>query len=160
MTRVGYCLFPRRPRTGLVAAAIAGLLAGGLLALPAGVHQQPMPAARLAAAAGTTSGMASSGVASATPNGLAATPSMGWNDWYAFHCGVNAQLVEQSAQAMVSSGMAATGTWADNPTLKSATFPAQTARYIRLTALAGHNGYASAAENQCPWHPEFVMGIP
>jgi hypothetical protein len=40
----------------------------------------------------------------------------------------------------------ATGTWADDPTLKSATFPARTARYIRLTALAGHNGYASAAE--------------
>jgi hypothetical protein len=40
----------------------------------------------------------------------------------------------------------ASGTWADNPTLKSAQFPAQTAHYIRLTALAGHNGFASAAE--------------
>jgi hypothetical protein len=30
MARVGYCLFFRRPHTGLVAAALAGLLAGGV----------------------------------------------------------------------------------------------------------------------------------
>jgi alpha-galactosidase len=34
---------------------------------------------------------------------------MGWNDWYSFTCNVNAQLVEQSAQAMVTSGMKAAG---------------------------------------------------
>ncbi|MBO0820388.1 MAG: discoidin domain-containing protein [Nocardiopsaceae bacterium] len=39
-----------------------------------------------------------------------------------------------------------TGSWAGDASVKSATFPAQTARYIRLTALAGENGYASAAE--------------
>jgi alpha-galactosidase len=38
-------------------------------------------------------------------NGLAATPPMGWNDWYAFHCNLTEQLVEQTADAMVSSGM-------------------------------------------------------
>jgi hypothetical protein len=30
--------------------------------------------------------------------------------------------------------------------VKSVRFPAQTARYVRLQALAGHGGYASAAE--------------
>jgi tetrahydromethanopterin S-methyltransferase subunit F len=30
MARVGYCLFSRQLHTGLVAAAIAGLLAGGV----------------------------------------------------------------------------------------------------------------------------------
>ena len=100
MTRVGYFLFRRRPRIGLATAVIAGLVAGGLLVSPAGPRHQPMPAANLVAASGATS---------VTPNGLAATPPMGWNDWYSFHCNVNAQLVEQSAQAMVSSGMAAAG---------------------------------------------------
>ncbi len=42
-------------------------------------------------------------------NGLAATPPMGWNDWYAFKCNVTEQLVEQTADAMVSSGMKAAG---------------------------------------------------
>ncbi len=36
---------------------------------------------------------------------VAATPPMGWNDWYTFQCDVNEQLVEQTADAMVSSGM-------------------------------------------------------
>jgi alpha-galactosidase len=34
---------------------------------------------------------------------------MGWNDWYAFKCNVDEQLVEQTADAMVSSGMKAAG---------------------------------------------------
>ena len=45
----------------------------------------------------------------AESNGLAATPPMGWNDWYSAFCGVNASLVEQTAQAMVSNGMKAAG---------------------------------------------------
>ena len=36
---------------------------------------------------------------------VAATPPMGWNDWYAFHCNLNEQLIEQTADALVSSGM-------------------------------------------------------
>ena len=47
--------------------------------------------------------------ASAQDNGLALTPPMGWNDWYSVYCGVNAQLVEQTAQEMVVDGMKATG---------------------------------------------------
>lgn len=84
MTRVGYCLFPRQPRTGLVAD-------------------------------GNYNGNITSYAVSVSTDGTNFT-------------------------------QVATGTWADDPTLKSAMFPAQTARYIRLTALAGHNGYASAAE--------------
>ena len=38
-------------------------------------------------------------------NGLAKTPPMGWNDWNAFGCGVDQQLVEQTADTLVSSGM-------------------------------------------------------
>jgi alpha-galactosidase len=41
--------------------------------------------------------------APATP--VAATPPMGWNDWYAFHCNLDEQLIEQTADALVSSGM-------------------------------------------------------
>ncbi len=47
--------------------------------------------------------------ASAEQNGLSATPPMGWNDWYAAYCGVDAQLIEQTAQAMVNNGMKAAG---------------------------------------------------
>jgi alpha-galactosidase len=47
--------------------------------------------------------------AAAESNGLAPTPPMGWNDWYSEFCGVNAQSVEQTAQAMVSNGMKAAG---------------------------------------------------
>ncbi len=43
--------------------------------------------------------------ARALDNGLTATPPMGWNDWNAFGCGVNEQLVEQTADAIVASGM-------------------------------------------------------
>jgi alpha-galactosidase len=42
-------------------------------------------------------------------NGLARTPPMGWNSWNKFGCGVSDTLVRQTADAMVSSGMAAAG---------------------------------------------------
>ncbi|WP_084580821.1 glycoside hydrolase family 27 protein [Kutzneria sp. 744] len=41
----------------------------------------------------------------AAQNALAPTPPMGWNDWNAFGCGVDQQLVEQTADTLVSSGM-------------------------------------------------------
>ncbi len=43
--------------------------------------------------------------AAALDNGLARTPPMGWNDWNAFGCDVSAQLVEQTADFLVSSGL-------------------------------------------------------
>jgi alpha-galactosidase len=38
------------------------------------------------------------------PN-LALTPPMGWNSWNKFHCNLNEQLIRETADAMVSSGM-------------------------------------------------------
>ncbi|HEX6966559.1 MAG TPA: glycoside hydrolase family 27 protein [Gemmatimonadaceae bacterium] len=38
-------------------------------------------------------------------NGLARTPPMGWNSWNHFGCNVSEQLIEQTADAMVASGM-------------------------------------------------------
>ncbi|MEZ0091759.1 NEW3 domain-containing protein [Streptacidiphilus sp. EB129] len=47
--------------------------------------------------------------AAALDNGLALTPPMGWNDWNAFGCNVSEQLVEQTADTIVSSGLKAAG---------------------------------------------------
>ncbi|MGD8278875.1 MAG: glycoside hydrolase family 27 protein, partial [Gemmatimonadota bacterium] len=38
-------------------------------------------------------------------NGLARTPPMGWNSWNRFHCDVSSQLIRETADAMVESGM-------------------------------------------------------
>lgn len=43
--------------------------------------------------------------ASASAAGQAPTPPLGWNPWYRFGCDVNEQLVMQTADAIVSSGM-------------------------------------------------------
>ncbi|MEU9289087.1 alpha-galactosidase [Streptomyces sp. NPDC048275] len=43
--------------------------------------------------------------AQALENGLARTPPMGWNDWNAFGCNVTEQLVKQTADHLVSSGL-------------------------------------------------------
>ena len=40
---------------------------------------------------------------------LAQTPPMGWNSWNKFACHVNEQLIRETADAMVSSGMKAAG---------------------------------------------------
>jgi alpha-galactosidase len=84
-----------------------------LVAAVAAVMAFSAPAlARPAAAPGSTapgSAAASGSTAPVTPNGLAATPPMGWNDWYSFGCNVSASLIEQTAKAMVTSGMKAAG---------------------------------------------------
>lgn len=41
--------------------------------------------------------------------GLAPTPPMGWNSWNTFEIGIDEDLVKQTANIMVSSGMAAAG---------------------------------------------------
>jgi alpha-galactosidase len=41
----------------------------------------------------------------ALDDGLARTPPMGWNSWNRFHCNVSEQLIEETADAMASSGM-------------------------------------------------------
>jgi len=47
--------------------------------------------------------------AGALDNGLALTPPMGFNDWNAFGCNVDEQLIEQTADFFVSSGLKAAG---------------------------------------------------
>src|SRR6476620_6138631 len=41
----------------------------------------------------------------ALDNGLAKTPPMGWKSWNKFGCNVSEDLIRQSADALVSSGM-------------------------------------------------------
>src|SRR5690242_25070 len=67
-----------------------------------------MVAAALLAAV-TTAVPFSASPAGAAGNGLARTPPMGWNDWNSFGCNVSEALVKQTADVMVSSGMAAAG---------------------------------------------------
>ena len=38
-------------------------------------------------------------------DGLASTPPMGWNSWNKFACHVDEQLIDETADAMASSGM-------------------------------------------------------
>jgi alpha-galactosidase len=61
-------------------------------------------------AAGSLAAVASTATpAAALDNGLARTPQMGWNDWNTFGCNVSDGLIRQTADVMVSSGMAAAG---------------------------------------------------
>ncbi|WP_329372304.1 NPCBM/NEW2 domain-containing protein [Streptomyces sp. NBC_00669] len=79
---------PRSVRR-LIACATAGALwAGGLGAVAV--------TAEVAVAAAP---------ASALDNGLALTPPMGFNDWNSFGCNVSEQLIEQTADYLVSSGL-------------------------------------------------------
>lgn len=59
----------------------------------------------VAPAAGITPTHQDNSDGSASYNGLALTPPMGFNDWYAFNCNINERLIEQTADAIVSSGM-------------------------------------------------------
>jgi len=54
-------------------------------------------------------GVRSAAPALALDNGLALTPPMGWNDWNAYGCNVSETLVKQTADKIVSAGLAAAG---------------------------------------------------
>lgn len=45
----------------------------------------------------------------ALENGLGRTPQMGWNSWNHFGCNINENLIRQTADAMVNSGLAGLG---------------------------------------------------
>jgi autotransporter-associated beta strand protein len=45
----------------------------------------------------------------AVTNNLALTPPMGWNDWNNFGCGINENIVKNTAAAMATNGMKAAG---------------------------------------------------
>ena len=87
-----------RRRSILIAGSLATALSTA--ALTGVVPAQASSIARSGAPAAT---------AAAAGTAVAATPPMGWNDWYAFQCNLNEQLVEQTADTMVSSGMKAAG---------------------------------------------------
>jgi alpha-galactosidase len=59
--------------------------------------------------AGWCLGVRSASPAQALGNNLALTPPMGWNDWNAYGCNVSETLVKQTADKMVSAGLAAAG---------------------------------------------------
>ncbi|UWE10870.1 NPCBM/NEW2 domain-containing protein [Actinacidiphila bryophytorum] len=54
-------------------------------------------------------GVATASQAAAVDNGLAITPPMGFNDWNAFGCNVSEQLIKDTADYFVSSGLKAAG---------------------------------------------------
>ena len=78
----------------MIALVVAAAVVPGVVAAGTAQASQPATTATTAPALG---------------NGLARTPPMGWNDWNSFGCNVNAALVEQTAQYLVSSGMQAAG---------------------------------------------------
>ncbi|WP_031512189.1 NPCBM/NEW2 domain-containing protein [Streptomyces sp. NRRL F-5123] len=55
--------------------------------------------------AAITAGVATAPSAAALDNGLALTPPMGFNDWNSFGCNVNEQLIKDTADYFVSSGL-------------------------------------------------------
>ncbi|MFI6074089.1 glycoside hydrolase family 27 protein [Actinoplanes sp. NPDC051343] len=60
-------------------------------------------------AAGWFVGVRTAAPAQALANNLALTPPMGWNDWNAYGCNVSETLVKQTADKIVSSGLAGAG---------------------------------------------------
>ncbi len=64
-------------------------------------------AALLSSVAGIQLGAAPE--AGAAANGVALTPPMGWNTWNSFGCNISDQLIKDSADTIVSSGMKAAG---------------------------------------------------
>lgn len=61
------------------------------------------------APAGAPPASADTSTASASYNGLALTPPMGWNDWYQYRCSITEGDVLANAKALVSSGLAKLG---------------------------------------------------
>jgi alpha-galactosidase len=60
---------------------------------------------RLVLAFATLSALVSAAPAAALDDGLARTPPMGWNGWYAFGCQADEATVRAAADALVSSGL-------------------------------------------------------
>src|SRR5262245_2348431 len=99
----------RRSPRSLLARFGSAVLVGGVLVVVA-------PAANAAAADAATSAgpalvevnilpqLAGMTAGSAAPNGLAAAPPMGFNDWNAYGCNINEDVIKQTADAFVSNG--------------------------------------------------------
>src|SRR2546427_8098214 len=64
-----------------------------------------LPALLIAPLAASDPGRASPAARCALHNGLARSPPMGWNSWNHFGCNVSEQLIKETADAIVASGM-------------------------------------------------------
>ncbi|KAJ0104507.1 hypothetical protein Patl1_19229 [Pistacia atlantica] len=106
-------------------------------------------------------------------NGLGRTPQMGWNSWNHFQCKIEEKLVRETADAMVSSGLAAAGyeyinlddCWAElnrdsqgNMVPKASTFPSgikALADYVHGKGLKlGIYSDAGGQEDPATWAPK------
>jgi len=65
--------------------------------------------AALAAASFVVAGPQATASSTVDKPPLAPTPPMGWNSWNKFHCDIDEELIRETADAMVSSGMRAAG---------------------------------------------------
>lgn len=90
-------------RAALTAAVAAALLAGPA-ALPSSA-EPVRPGGALSAASAATQATR----ADEPPGGLAPTPPLGWSSWNTFGCSVDEEMIRESADAMISSGMAEAG---------------------------------------------------
>lgn len=94
-------------------------LAMVLLVVAAAAVAVSSEAARVPAAVGNWTGEELRGAAArrggrrsrrrAFENGLGRTPQMGWNSWNHFGCGINENLIKQTADALVNTGLAKLG---------------------------------------------------
>jgi alpha-galactosidase len=72
-------------------------------------HQVLIAVLALAVGLGALAALAPARSAMALDNGVARVPPMGWNDWNSFDCNVSESLVRQTADAIVSKGLAPAG---------------------------------------------------
>lgn len=96
----------RRRSPSLALTLTTALLAASAGTVTTAVSAQALPTSPPAAASAAVSAAAPTATAAAT---LAKTPPMGFNDWNAFGCDVDEQLITQTADLFVSSGLKAAG---------------------------------------------------
>jgi alpha-galactosidase len=103
-------------------------------------------------------------------DGLAATPPMGWSSWNAFGCDVDEALIEEQADALVASGLAALGyryvniddCWQAKERSPDGELLADPERFPHgIAAVADYvharglllGIYSSPGEHTCKWNP-------
>jgi len=82
---------------------------GGTMPIARAASRACLPTAAASALAALLLAVAPAGAAPDAADGLALTPPMGWNSWNKFACNVSEQLIRDTADAMVASGMQAAG---------------------------------------------------
>ena len=82
-----------RPGSLITAAA---LVVGTLLVPAQATLARSAPVTESTPAVASAPAAARTAADPVTPNGLAATPPLGWNDWYAFYCNINEKLITET----------------------------------------------------------------